>query len=92
MLHVTAAESWLNDNRGVRADEHGDSAGAAGGAGVTLGVQGDVTGDDDGVAAVPARGLNPVDGVEEGVCAAVAGVDGVDALDVGVGAEELHEH
>jgi len=92
VLHVGATQAGLDDDGGVGANEHGDGAGTAGGPGVALGVEGDVAGDDDGVSAVPGGGLDPVDSVEEGVSTAVAGVDGVNALDAGVVAEELHEH
>ena len=76
----------------VGADEHGDSASTTSGARVALGVEGNVSGHDNGVAAVPGRRLDPVDGVEEGIGAAVARVHGVDALDTGVVAEKGHEH
>ena len=89
--HVAAAETGLDSNRGVRADKHGDAAGTTGRAGIALGVESDITGDNNGVTAVPGGGLDPVDGVEESVGTTVAGVDGIDTLDVGVLAEKLHQ-
>lgn len=91
VLHVAASQTGLHDDGGVGADEEGDGAGTTGGTGVALGVEGNVTGDDDAVAAVPGGALDPVDGVEDGVGAAVAGVDGVDTLNVGVVTKELHQ-
>lgn len=51
------------------------------------------TKDTKGLRTVPRTGLHPVDGVEEGGRAAVAGVGGVDALHVRVAGvlEQLHE-
>jgi len=56
-------------------------------------VHGAVRADNDAIFAVPAAGLNPVYRVDERVCAAIAGVVGVGALDVVVVApfKELHE-
>lgn len=92
VLHERATQTGLNDDGGVGANQHGDAAGATGGAGVALGVKGNISSNDDSVTAVPAGTLNPVDRVDQGVGAAVAGVDGVDTLDVGVVAEKLHQH
>lgn len=91
VLHVAATQTRLDNNRSVRANENGDGTSATGGAGSTLCVEGNVAGDNNGIAAVPGGGLDPVDAVEEGVGAAVAGVDGVDTLNVGVVAKQLHQ-
>lgn len=91
VLHVGPTQAWLDNNRRIRADEQSNAASSASGAGVALGVQGNVTSNDDTVASVPRRGLDPVDSVEEGVGASVAGVDRIHALDVGVVAEKLHQ-
>lgn len=90
---VGATETGLEDDRGVGANQHGNAASTTGGTGSTLGVQGNIAADNDGVTAVPGGGLEPVDAVEDSVGTAVAGVDGVNALDVGVagGSEELHQ-
>lgn len=91
---VGATETGLEDNRGIGANQHGNAASTTGGAGSTLGVQGNITADNDGVAAVPGGRLEPVDAVEDGIGATVAGVDGVNTLDIGVAgrSEELHQN
>lgn len=91
VLHVRAAKSWLNDDWGVWTDEHGDGTSSSGWAGVTLGVQGDISSNDNGVTPIPCGGLNPGNGVKEGVGSTVAGVQCVNTLNVGVLAEKLHE-
>lgn len=89
--HVAAAKTGLDGNRGIRADKHGNAASTTGRAGIALGVEGDITSDDNGVTAVPGGGLDPVDGVEESVGTTVAGVDSINTLNVGVLAEKLHQ-
>lgn len=74
----------LEYKRSVGSDQDGTGTGSTSGTGGTLGVDRDVTAEDDGVAAVPAAGLDPVDGVEEGGGRTVAGILGVDALNVRV--------
>ena len=91
VLHVTPAESSLDDHWRIGTDQHGDSASSSGWAGIALGIERDVSGHDDGVPPIPRGRLNPVEGVEDGVGAAVAGIDGVHALDIGVVAEQLHK-
>ena len=91
VLHIGTTESWLNHNWGVWTDEHGDGTSSAGWAGATLGVKGDISGDDNGITSVPCGGLDPGDGVEEGVGSTVAGVQCVNTLNVSVLAEKLHE-
>lgn len=90
---VGGTQTRLEDNRGIRTDQHGDTASTTGGAGSTSGVQSNVTANDDGITAVPGGGLEPVDAVEDGIGTTVAGVDGVDTLNVGVavGGEQLHQ-
>ena len=83
----------LKDQRGIGANQDGARACTTDGAGTAFCVDSDVAGEDDGVAAVPAAALDPVDGIEGGVGGAVARVLGVEALDVVVagGGEEVHE-
>lgn len=90
---VGTALASVHDNWRVGANKHGHASGSASRAGGALGVKGNVSCDDDGVTAVPARGLDPVDRVEQGVCAAVAGVYRVDTLDVVVARllKQLHQ-
>lgn len=81
----------LENERSVRADEHGARAGTADRARTAFGVDGNVARDDERVAAVPAARLDPVARVEEGGRAAVARVLRVDALDVRVAREQVHQ-
>jgi hypothetical protein len=59
--------------------------------GSTFGIDGNVAGDDNGPAAVPRARLDPIDRIEEGRGPAIAGVLRVDAFDVVVAMEEVHE-
>lgn len=90
--HVGGTETGLEDNRGIGTDDHGDATSTTSGAGSTSSVQSNITTDNNGVTAVPGRGLEPVDAVEDSVGTTVAGVDVVHTLDVGVLTEELHEN
>lgn len=92
--HVSATETGLEDDGRIGTDEEGNAASTASRAGISLLVESNVTSDNNRVAAVPSGGLNPVDSVENSVSAAVAGVHGIDTLDVGVAglSEELHKH
>jgi hypothetical protein len=92
VLHIGTTQTGLGNNRGVGADQESDGTGTTSGASIALGVESDITGNDNGIATVPSRRLNPVDGVENSVGTTVAGVDGVDTLDVGVVAKELHKN
>jgi hypothetical protein len=92
VLHVGTTQTGLGDDGGVGADQHSDGTGTTSGAGIALGVESDITGNDNSIAAVPSGRLNPVDGVENSVGTTVAGVNGVDTLDVGVVAKELHKN
>jgi hypothetical protein len=91
---VRAALASLDGEGRIGADEHSDAAGASSRARIALLVQRNVARHDNRVTAVPRRGLDPVDAVEERVRAAVAGVDRVHALDVVVArlVEQLHQH
>jgi hypothetical protein len=93
VLNIRAAETGVNGQGSVGADEHGDTAGSTGRASIALLVERDVAGDNNGVTTVPRRGLDPVDAVEQGVGAAVAGIDRVHTLDVVVAGlvEQLHQ-
>lgn len=91
---VTATETRLEHNRGVRANQHGHGTSTTSGAGSSLGIEGNVTADNNGISAVPGRRLNPVDAVEYSVGTTVASIDGVDTLNVGVSmrSKKLHQH
>lgn len=92
VLHVGTTQTGLGDNRGVGADQESDGTSTTSGASVTLGVESNITGNNDSIATVPSGRLNPVDGVENSVGTTVASVDSVDTLDVGVVAEKLHKN
>lgn len=92
VLHVGATQTGLGDNGGVGADQESDSTSTTSGPSVTLGVESNITGNNNSIATVPSGRLNPVDGVENSVGTTVASVDSVDTLDVGVVAEKLHKN
>lgn len=91
---VRGTETGLENNGGIGTDEHSNTTSTTGGAGSTSGVQSNITTDDDGVTAIPGGRLEPVDAVEDSVGTTVAGVDGVDTLNVGVavGSKQLHQN
>ena len=91
---VGTTETRLEDNGGVRTDEQGHTASTTSGASSTLCVKSNVSADHDGVTAVPGRGLDPVNAVENSVGATVASVDIIHTLDVGVAvrSKQLHQH
>lgn len=91
---VGGTETGLEDDRSIGANNHGNATSTTSGAGSTSGVQGNITADHNGITAIPGGGLEPVDAVEDGVGATVAGVDVVDTLNVGVSvrSEKLHEN
>lgn len=92
VLHVGTTQTGLGNDRGVGTDQESDSTGTTSGASIALGVESNITGNDNSIATVPSGRLNPVDGVENSVGTTVASVDGVDTLDVGVVAKELHKN
>jgi hypothetical protein len=92
VLHVGTTQTRLSNDRGVGADQESDSSSTTSGASIALGVESNITGNDDSIATVPSGRLNPVDGVEDSVGTTVASVDSVDTLDVGVVAKQLHKH
>ena len=91
---VGGTETGLEDDRSIRANDHGNAASTTSGAGSTGGVQGNITADHNSITAIPGGGLEPVDAVEDSVGATIAGVDVVDTLNVGVSvrSEKLHEN
>lgn len=88
VFHVTAVDG-IKDNWGVGANEHSNGTSTAGRTSSTLGIDGDIAGDNNGVAAIPRRGFDPVDSVEKGISTTVAGIDCVDAFDIVIFAKEL---
>lgn len=94
VAEVAGTETRLEHNRSIGTDNHSDTSSSTGRTGSSLGVQSNITADDDGITAIPSRRLNPVDAVEDGVGASVASIDCVDTLDVGVAGffEELHKN
>jgi hypothetical protein len=92
--HIVSYETLTFEHkRGVGTDEHSACTGTTRGSAGTLSVDGYITTDDEGVAAVPGGRLDPVDSVEQRGRRAIASVLGVDTLDVGVamGGKEVHE-
>lgn len=92
-LRNTLAQLTLDNQGGVGANKHGASTHTTDRTSRTLLVDSNVTGEHDGVSAVPGFTLHPVDGVEESGGGAVASVLGVDTLDIVVtgSVEEVHE-
>lgn len=92
VLHVGTTQTGLGNNGGVGADQESDGTSTTSGASVALGVESNITGNNDSIATVPSGRLNPVDGVENSVGTTVASIDSVDTLDVGVVAKKLHKN
>ena len=90
MLEVTAVDR-VKDNGSIRANQEGNGTSTTSRAGSTLSVDGDISGNNNGVSAIPGRGLDPVDGVEKSVGTTVAGINRVQTLNVGVVTKELHQ-
>ncbi len=90
---VAASEAWLDGDRRVGSDEHSDAACASSWSCGAFLVQGNVSRDHDRVSAIPRRGLEPVEGVEERIRAAVAGINRIHTLNVEVARllEQLHQ-
>lgn len=92
MLHETTPNR-LQSKRRIRHNQHRNSPSTTSWSRSSTAVDGNVSCDDDSVATVPRRRLDPVGSVEKSISTSVAGVDGVDAFDVGVVVgEELHKH
>ena len=74
------------------ADQHGDGPGTSTGSGIASGIHSYVGAHSQGEPSVPSRRLDPVDRVEEGSGATIAGVCAVHSLHVGVARlrEKLH--
>lgn len=91
VLHVGTSHG-VKHNRSVWTNEHGHGTNTTSRSGGTLGVDGNVTGDHNGVSAVPRGRLDPVDSVDHRRGTTVTSVDGVHTLDVVVVAKQLHQH
>lgn len=65
MFNPGSRKLTLKDDGSIRTDEDCYSAGTASRTSSTLCVDGDVTGDDNGVPSIPRGGFDPVDSVEE---------------------------
>ena len=91
--NIRTALAGIHDEGRVGTNEHGHASSSTSGAGSTLLVKRNISCDDDSVAAVPGRRLDPVDRVEKGVCSSVACIHSVDTLNVVVARffEQLHE-
>ena len=84
----------LKDQRGIRPDEHSACTSTTSRAGATLSVDGNITGKDDCVPAVPGRALDPVDCIKDGSSRTITGIYAVNAFNVVIARffEEAHEH
>ena len=81
----------LKDKRRVGPNEHRNTSGTSDGPRSSSSVDSNVSCHDKRVPSVPARALDPVDRVEQGGGSSVAGVLGVDPLNVRVAGEEVHK-
>ena len=91
VLHVGAPQTRLNDNRSVGANQHSDTTSTTSGSSVALGIEGNVTSNNDSISAIPRRRLDPVDAVEQSVGTTIASIHGINSLQVGVVPEKLHQ-
>ena len=94
MLHVRSSQARFQHDRSVWSHKHGHTPCTPCRSRVTLLIQCNVSGYHDGISAIPARRLDPVDGVEEGIRPTVACIDGIDPFDIGVArrSKQLHQH
>ena len=76
------APHFVKDDRCVWTDEHGHGSASTCWPCATFRVDSKVRGDDEGISAIPALRLHPVDRVEECIGGAVARIDGSDAFDI----------
>ena len=81
-MHRTKRLLTFENDRGVGSNQHSTGSSTTSRPGRTLSVDGNVTGEDDGVSSIPGRRLDPVDGVENGGSGAIAGVLAVNTLDI----------
>lgn len=91
---VRATKTGLKDNRGIRTNEEGNTASTTSRASRSLGIQSNVTADNNGISSIPGGRLKPVDAVEDSVGTSIASVDVVNTLNVEVSAlgKELHQN
>lgn len=83
----------VKNNRGIGSDEHGTGTSTSSGTSSALRIDSNIATDYNSITAIPRARFNPVDGIEEGSCTAVAGVLRVNTLDVEVArlGEQVHE-
>lgn len=90
--HITSSQARLDHDGSIRANQHGDAASASSRSSIALGIEGNIASHHNALASVPAGRLHPVDRVDQGVGASIAGIEGINSLDVVVLAKELHQH
>ena len=78
---------------GIGSDQHSAGSGTTSRSGGTFSVDSNIAGEDDGVSPIPRRRLDPVDGIENCRCGAIAGVLAIDTLNIIVAGlrEQVHE-
>src|SRR6266545_3394014 len=72
----------IENNWGIGPDEHGTCASTSSGTSSALGIYGNIPTNDYSFATIPRARFDPVDGVEQGGSATIAGVLGVDTFNV----------
>lgn len=65
----------LERNFAIGADENGDSASSSSTPSRSVFIHGKIGGNNNAIASVPIRGRNPIEGVDEGICGSIAGVN-----------------
>jgi len=92
--HTGCSETTVEHEWCIRTYQDGYRARTTRRSGATCGIYRIVSCNDQGESTVPGAALHPRDGIEESGGAAVAGIGGVRALDIGatVRLEELHQH
>ena len=92
-MHRTKRLLTFENDRGVGSNQHSTGSSTTSRPGGTLSVDGNVTGEDNGVSPIPGRRLDPVDGVENCGGGAIAGVLAINPLNIIVAGlrEKVHE-
>ena len=96
VVHVfhAIASRRLNHYWRVRPDQHGHATDSSSWSCVDLVVQSDIASHNDGITSIPRGRLDPVDGIEDRICATIACIQIINAFDVGVAGslEHLHQY
>ena len=94
MVHVGGTDTLVKDKGSVGSDEDSDGASTTGGTSGALGVGSNIGSNNESIATIPGRGLDPVDSVENRGGTSVTSVLGVNPLNIVVARllEQGHEN